>query len=88
MGKFVTKKRCPKCGGNILLEEDSFGCYEHCLQYGYDCDLESIIELPERLALFRRGDSSTPNHKKITRPEAIPELLERRLAAELDRDPD
>ncbi len=71
MRKVLMKKRCPKCGGNIYLEEDSFGCYGHCLQCGYDCDLENIIESPEQVALSKMNNSSTLNVEKLTRPKVI-----------------
>ena len=48
------KRHCPKCGGNLYHDEDSYfdgyiiNYYEHesCLQCGYDCysDLMKIEE--------------------------------------------
>lgn len=38
----LTRKQCPKCGGNIYLSNDYYGRYEQCLQCGYTCDLDSI----------------------------------------------
>ena len=32
---------CPKCGGDVLVDEDEHGRYEECLQCGYLCDLVS-----------------------------------------------
>ena len=84
--KVLMDKRCPKCGGNIFLEEDIFGCYEHCLQCGYDCDLENIIESPEPVALSRMSNSMTQDVKKLTSPKVMPQLLERHLVAELEQD--
>jgi hypothetical protein len=37
------RKRCPKCGGNILLSSDEHGWYEHCLQCSYTHDLEPVV---------------------------------------------
>lgn len=37
----LTRKQCPKCGGNIYLSGDYYGLYEQCLQCGYTYDLES-----------------------------------------------
>jgi ribosomal protein S27AE len=28
-------KSCPRCGGDIYLEEDNDDCYARCLQCGY-----------------------------------------------------
>lgn len=43
----ITEKHCPKCGGNIYLDRDSYGWYEECLQCSYTRDLETIVEVPE-----------------------------------------
>ncbi len=37
-------KGCTRCGGDLFLDLDLYGFYEHCLQCGYECDLESIDE--------------------------------------------
>ncbi len=37
-------KRCPKCGGKVLLDKDYHGWYEECLQCGYTCDLQVVLE--------------------------------------------
>ena len=68
------------------MEEDSFGCYEHCLQCGYDCDLENIIESPEAVAVFRMRNLTIEDVKKLTGPKVVPELLGRHLAVELEQD--
>jgi uncharacterized protein (DUF983 family) len=86
MREVLMKKRCPRCGGNIYLEEDSFGCYEHCLQCGYEGDLENTVESPEQLVLSKIGEPSTLNVNKLTRPKVIAELLPGHLVAELTRD--
>ena len=31
-------KACARCGGNIILETDQFGAYEHCLMCGRRAD--------------------------------------------------
>lgn len=38
------KKRCLRCGGNIILSSDEHGWYEHCLQCSYTQDLEVVVE--------------------------------------------
>ena len=54
------RKRCPKCGGNILLNSDEHGWYEHCLQCSYTRDLEVVLELPHRHA----GKPSLPKFRE------------------------
>ncbi len=39
-------KSCPKCKGDVLLDQDYYGWYEQCLQCGYMRDLPSIVEVP------------------------------------------
>jgi ribosomal protein S27AE len=33
------KKRCPRCGGNIFIDVDQYGTFEHCLRCGHIQDL-------------------------------------------------
>ncbi|MFC1944364.1 hypothetical protein ACFLX5_02565 [Chloroflexota bacterium] len=44
-------KGCPRCEGDLFLEEDFDGWYEECLQCGYLHDLEDMEEFLERLTL-------------------------------------
>jgi hypothetical protein len=45
MNTWFLNQRCPKCGGNLFFQEDSYiegdlvGFYKHesCLQCGYEC---------------------------------------------------
>jgi transcription initiation factor TFIIIB Brf1 subunit/transcription initiation factor TFIIB len=46
----LTRKHCPKCGGNIYLSNDYYGHYEQCLQCGYTCDLDVIDERQKQAA--------------------------------------
>ena len=64
MKKVLMKTRCPRCGGNIYLEEDYFGSYESCLQCGYDGDTENIIESPEELVSSGQDKTLTQNINK------------------------
>ena len=43
-----TRKRCPKCGGNIFLDRDFRGWYEECLQCGRTSNLPDLIEVGEK----------------------------------------
>jgi len=38
-------KRCPRCGGNIFTDEDTFGHYEQCLQCGYEQQIQKVRKL-------------------------------------------
>ena len=35
-------KRCPRCRGDIYIDEDTDRCYEKCLQCGYERELERV----------------------------------------------
>lgn len=41
------QKTCPKCGGNIYLESDSFGWYEKCLQCCRSWEVPGIVEVEQ-----------------------------------------
>ncbi len=38
-------RTCPRCGGNVLVDRDRHGWYEHCLQCGYQRDLEDVKKI-------------------------------------------
>jgi len=40
--------KCPRCQGNMFLEKDEFGWYEHCLQCSYSQELEGIYEFNKK----------------------------------------
>jgi DNA-directed RNA polymerase subunit M/transcription elongation factor TFIIS len=35
-------KKCPRCRGDLYIDEDSGRCYETCLQCGYERELERV----------------------------------------------
>ena len=35
-------KKCPRCNGDIFIDEDIDNCYEKCLQCGYERELERV----------------------------------------------
>ncbi|MBA7558762.1 hypothetical protein ES708_00371 [subsurface metagenome] len=41
-------KVCPRCGGNMLLNNDLYGWYEQCLQCSYLRDLDDIFRVKEQ----------------------------------------
>ena len=49
----ILLKSCPRCRGDLLLEEDHYGRYYSCLQ----CGLEVF---PERLTLLPADVIETP----------------------------
>ncbi len=38
-------RTCPRCRGNVLVDWDRHGWYEHCLQCGYQRDLEDVEKI-------------------------------------------
>jgi len=43
-------KSCPRCRGDMYLDQDEHIWYEHCLQCGYLCELKSIAEFGQQKA--------------------------------------
>ncbi len=35
-------KKCPRCKGDIYIDEDAGVCYEKCLQCGYERELARV----------------------------------------------
>jgi ribosomal protein S27AE len=35
-------KKCPRCRGDVYLDEDTDRCYEKCLQCGYEREMERV----------------------------------------------
>jgi DNA-directed RNA polymerase subunit M/transcription elongation factor TFIIS len=35
-------KKCPRCRGDVYIDEDLGACYEKCLQCGYERELERV----------------------------------------------
>jgi hypothetical protein len=48
--QIVRLDRCPKCKGYVMLQKDSYGLYEECLQCGYVHDLLTVAEAEQRRA--------------------------------------
>ncbi len=42
MGTRSIDRRCPRCGGKILIDKDFHGWYEQCLQCSYMHDLVPV----------------------------------------------
>jgi len=59
----LTQKRCPKCGGNIFLDRDSYGWYEQCLQCSHTSYLDIILDVREKTdvsGLVQAGGVKSP----------------------------
>ena len=39
---------CPRCKGNVLLDNDLYGWYEQCLQCSHLRDLDTIVRVKEQ----------------------------------------
>ena len=37
-------KGCPRCKGDVFVDEDAYGWYEQCIQCGYAHDLMATVE--------------------------------------------
>jgi len=35
-------KSCPRCRGDVIIDRDSYGWYEQCLQCGHQRELENL----------------------------------------------
>lgn len=35
-------KRCPRCQGDVYIDEDMGSCYEKCLQCGYEREMARV----------------------------------------------
>lgn len=49
MSKLIVNRRCPKCGGNLIIDRDYHGWYEQCLQCAFMHDLGTIYESETRV---------------------------------------
>lgn len=41
-------KGCPRCNGDVLIESDEYGWFEHCLQCGYRQDMKILAKYQEQ----------------------------------------
>jgi hypothetical protein len=44
-GGFIRNTRCPKCGGKVYLDTDTYGWYETCIQCGYMKNLAKVTQV-------------------------------------------
>lgn len=53
----INFKCCPKCSGDVLLERDSYGWYEQCIQCGYLRDLQSMVDIEKSSTKVSKNDA-------------------------------
>ena len=41
-------KSCPRCKGDLRIDQDHYGWYEECIQCGYICDLPRVVTTQEQ----------------------------------------
>lgn len=66
MRRGFTSKRCPKCNGNLFIEEsiypelgrDCHSWYEWCLQCGYQRNLKTTTALAEELKAIQATEET------------------------------
>jgi ribosomal protein S27AE len=63
-GGFINKAKCPKCGGNLFLDNDHFGWYEECLQCGYTRNLQKVVKVDTEI-----GDKYVETLSEISAPK-------------------
>jgi hypothetical protein len=51
-------KKCPRCRGDIFIDEDTERCYEKCLQCGYERELE-------RVSVYRKNSDIEKSKSEI-----------------------
>ena len=39
----IRLKGCPKCKGDVVIDNDHYGWYEQCLQCGHVSDLPDVV---------------------------------------------
>ena len=54
----ANQKDCPRCGGNLFLDQEEYDWYLYCLQCGYHIEL--------------REESKSPHHTTRDRWETLP----------------
>ena len=53
-------KGCPRCGADLFVERDEWGCYEECLQCGHICDLEGMAGFRKEPAERKKEPALAP----------------------------
>jgi len=49
-------RSCPRCDGDIFIDGDLYGWFEHCIQCGYDRDLRNTVKLGQQQAYSEKKE--------------------------------
>ena len=52
-------KRCPRCGGNMFIDEDLVGYYAQCLQCGYERQVRELENVQAQSAPVAASHSNS-----------------------------
>ena len=64
-------KNCPRCGGDIYIDEELDGAYEQCLQCGYEHHMPTRSSRTSTAAISRRRDYPGYLGKVTTEADAV-----------------
>ena len=61
------EKTCPKCKGDVWLDQDEYGWYEQCTMCDYLCSLEGIRYMNgvESLVVFRQDNPKVYSFRSL-----------------------
>ena len=52
---------CPRCKGDVELNRDYYGWYQQCLQCGYLRDLQTVVQVKEKITRKKKVRSLVRN---------------------------
>ncbi|MBN1161273.1 MAG: hypothetical protein JXA17_04945 [Dehalococcoidales bacterium] len=73
MRKIIAAVRCPKCGGNLYLDNDYIGWYEQCLQCAYMKDLGVVYQSKKKSQKVAAEPVAVNNQKYLKKKDNAPE---------------
>ena len=56
-------KGCPRCKGDIFIDQETDGCYEHCLLCGYVREIETAT-----FASKDKDDAEKKESRRVKQP--------------------
>ena len=48
-------RSCPRCDGDIFIDRDLYGWFEHCIQCGYISDLKNTVKVEQQQTWSGKG---------------------------------
>lgn len=54
-------KKCPRCRGDVYIDEDLDTCYQKCLQCGYERELERVAVVRSNSRIEKEKASYLPD---------------------------